>query len=76
MPCFTAGRYFSFLGISTLNTEHPPRRVTPMSQTATDYPVPLVDSDAPLSELHTCASERLNAALAYLPAPVGLLQRV
>ncbi|WET08449.1 MULTISPECIES: fructose-bisphosphate aldolase [unclassified Pseudomonas] len=39
--------------------QNPPRRFTPMSQTATDYP-------APLSELHACASERLNAALAYL----------
>ncbi len=29
-------------------------------------PVLLIDSDAPLSELHACASERLNAALAYL----------
>jgi hypothetical protein len=30
------------------------------------HPVLLIDSDAPLSELHACASERLNAALAYL----------
>ncbi|XAO51820.1 fructose-bisphosphate aldolase [Pseudomonas pergaminensis] len=37
-----------------------------MSQVATDYPVLLIDRDAPLSELHACASERLNAALAYL----------
>ncbi|WKC46834.1 fructose-bisphosphate aldolase [Pseudomonas veronii] len=49
-----------------MTTQHPPRRFTPMSQTATDYPVLLIDSDAPLSELHACASERLNAALAYL----------
>ncbi len=49
-----------------MTTQNPPRRFTPMSQTATDYPVLLIDSDAPLSELHACASERLNAALAYL----------
>ena len=46
-----------------MTNQHPPRRFTPMSQTATDYPVLLIDSDAPLSELHACASERLNAAL-------------
>ncbi|EIK63154.1 hypothetical protein [Pseudomonas lactis] len=49
-----------------MTTQHPLRRFTPMSQTATDYPVLLIDSDAPLSELHACASERLNAALDYL----------
>ncbi|MBD8093844.1 fructose-bisphosphate aldolase [Pseudomonas fluorescens] len=49
-----------------MKIQHPPRRFTPMSQTATEYPVLLIDSDAPLSELHACASERLNAALAYL----------
>ncbi|MPQ85442.1 fructose-bisphosphate aldolase [Pseudomonas sp. MAFF 730085] len=48
-----------------MTTQHPPR-LTPMTQTATDYPVMLIDSDAPLRELHACASERLNAALAYL----------
>ncbi|MDQ0653867.1 hypothetical protein QFZ38_004123 [Pseudomonas cedrina] len=31
-----------------------------------DYPVLLIDSDASLHELHACASERLNAALADL----------
>ncbi|OPA88602.1 fructose-bisphosphate aldolase [Pseudomonas fluorescens] len=49
-----------------MTKQHPPRRFTPMSQTATDYPLLLIDSNAPLSELHACASERLNAALAYL----------
>ncbi|MFB3305028.1 fructose-bisphosphate aldolase [Pseudomonas sp. AMR01] len=49
-----------------MTTDHPPRRFTPMSQSATDYPVLLIDADAPLSELHACAGERLNAALAYL----------
>jgi len=44
----------------------PPRRFTPMSQFATDYPVLLIDSDAPLRELHNCVSERLNAVLKYL----------
>ncbi|MGY2291296.1 fructose-bisphosphate aldolase [Pseudomonas sp. SDO528_S397] len=37
-----------------------------MSQTATDYPVLLIDGQAPLNELHACASERLNAVLKYL----------
>jgi hypothetical protein len=44
----------------------PPRRFTPMSQFATDYPVLLIDNDAPLRELHNCVSERLNAVLKYL----------
>nr|MCV2228295.1 fructose-bisphosphate aldolase [Pseudomonas sp. AU10] len=29
-----------------MTTQHPPRRFTPMSQTATEYPVLLIDSDA------------------------------
>ena len=41
-----------------------PQRFTPMSQLATDYPV--IDTNAPLRELHNCLSERLNAALKYL----------
>ena len=48
----------------TMNS--PPRRFIPMSQFATDYPVLLIDSDAPLRELHKCVSERLNAVLKYL----------
>jgi hypothetical protein len=44
----------------------PPRRFTPMSQFATNYPVLLIDNDAPLRELHNCVSERLNAVLKYL----------
>jgi len=63
---FNGRSIFFFLRDFTLTTQHPPRRFTPMSQSATDYPVLLIDSDAPLSELHACASERLNAALAYL----------
>ncbi|MSU94651.1 MULTISPECIES: fructose-bisphosphate aldolase [Pseudomonas] len=31
-----------------------------------DYPVLLIDNDAPLRELHNCVSERLNAVLKYL----------
>jgi len=50
--------------LMTMN--NPPRRFTPMSQFATDYPVLLIDSDAPLRELHNCVSERLNAVLKYL----------
>jgi hypothetical protein len=37
-----------------------------MSQFATDYPVLLIDNDAPIRELHNCVSERLNAVLKYL----------
>jgi len=44
----------------------PPRRFTPCTETATDYPVLLIDSDAPLLELHACLRERLNAALEHL----------
>jgi len=43
-----------------------PQRFTPMSQLATDYPVLVIDTNAPLRELHNCLSERLNAALKYL----------
>ncbi|WP_460112321.1 fructose-bisphosphate aldolase [Pseudomonas sp. H3_D04] len=49
-----------------MTTQQPPRRFTPMSQLATDYPVLLIDYDAPLRELHNCLSERLNAVLKYL----------
>ena len=41
----------------------PPRRFTPCTETATEYPVLLIDSDAPLTVLHACLRERLNAAL-------------
>ncbi|WP_219095094.1 fructose-bisphosphate aldolase [Pseudomonas sp. UMAB-40] len=49
-----------------MTMNNPPRRFTPMSQLTTDYPVLLIDSDAPLRELHNCVSERLNAVLKYL----------
>ncbi|WP_448107431.1 fructose-bisphosphate aldolase [Pseudomonas azerbaijanoccidentalis] len=44
----------------------PPRRFIPMKQIATDYPVLLIDNQAPIRELHNCVSERLNAVLQYL----------
>jgi hypothetical protein len=44
----------------------PPRRFTPCTETATDYPVLLIDSQAPLLDLHACLRERLNAALEHL----------
>ena len=49
-----------------MTMNNPSRRFTPMSQLATDYPVLLIDSDAPLRELHNCVSERLSAVLKYL----------
>ncbi|CAI8756468.1 Fructose-bisphosphate aldolase [Pseudomonas sp. IT-P253] len=49
-----------------MTTQNPPRRFTPMSQFATDYPVLLIDSDAPIRELHNVVSERLNAVPPYL----------
>ena len=44
----------------------PPRRFTPCTETATDHPVLLIDSKAPLLDLHACLRERLNAALEHL----------
>ena len=44
----------------------PLRRFTPCTETATDYPVLLIDSEAPLLDLHACLRERLNAALEHL----------
>ncbi len=38
----------------------------PLTQTATTHPVLLIDTQAPLPELHACASERLHATLDYL----------
>ncbi|MFL9675123.1 fructose-bisphosphate aldolase [Pseudomonas marginalis] len=45
------------LGLRT-RTQLPPRHFTPCTETATAYPVLLIDSD-----LHACLRERLNAAL-------------
>ena len=49
-----------------MTNENPPRRFTPMSQLATDYPVLHIDANAPIRELHNCLGERLNAVLKYL----------
>ncbi|MBK5551952.1 MULTISPECIES: fructose-bisphosphate aldolase [unclassified Pseudomonas] len=49
-----------------MTMNNPPRRFTPMSQFATDCPVLFIDSEAPIRELHSCVSERLNAVLKYL----------
>lgn len=37
-----------------------------MSHPASDHPVLLIDTNAPLRDLHACAAERLNAVLKYL----------
>jgi hypothetical protein len=44
----------------------PPRRFYPCAENATDSPVLLIDSEAPLPDLHACLRERLNAALEHL----------
>jgi hypothetical protein len=49
-----------------MTNQNQPCRFTPMSQLATDYPVLLIDTEAPIRELHNCVSERLNAVLKYL----------
>jgi hypothetical protein len=49
-----------------MTPELPPRRFTPCTETATEYPVLLIDSEAPLQDLHACLRERLNAALEHL----------
>jgi hypothetical protein len=60
------GTSFSLEELILMSANNPPRRFTPMSQLATDYPVLLIDSAAPIRELHNCLSERLNAVLKYL----------
>ena len=49
-----------------MTMNNPPRRFIPMSQLATDHPVLVIDTNAPLRELHNCLSERLNAVTKYL----------
>ena len=49
-----------------MTTENSPRRYIPLKQFATDYPVLLIDNQAPIRELHKCISERLNAVLQYI----------
>jgi hypothetical protein len=44
----------------------PLHHYAPMSHPATDHPVLLIDTNAPLRDLHACAAERLNAILKYL----------
>ncbi|MGN8342771.1 fructose-bisphosphate aldolase [Pseudomonas sp. SMV71] len=46
--------------------KHDDQRFTPITQTATAYPVLLINTQAPLPELHACVSERLHATLDYL----------
>ena len=46
--------------------DKPLRNYANMSHPATEQPVLFVDADAPLSDLHACASERLSAVLKYL----------
>ncbi|MEN2396386.1 fructose-bisphosphate aldolase [Pseudomonas halotolerans] len=41
-------------------------RFTPLTPIATTHPILFIDSTAPLTELHACASERLHATLDYL----------
>ncbi|WP_411565879.1 fructose-bisphosphate aldolase [Pseudomonas orientalis] len=49
-----------------MNNQLPPRRFYPCTESATDSPVLLIDSNAPLLDLHACLRERLNAALEHL----------
>lgn len=46
--------------------DKPLRKYANMSYPATDQPVLFIDAEAPLRDLHACASERLNAVLKYL----------
>ena len=52
--------------INTMTTQKLMCHCANMSHPATDRPVLLIDADAPLRDLHACASERLNAVLKYL----------
>ena len=49
-----------------MTATNPSQRFTPGSHLATDHPILHIDSNAPLSDLHACVSERLNAVLKYL----------
>ena len=49
-----------------MNTQDLSERFIPMTPIASDGPVLFVDSQAPLMDLHACASERLVTALDYL----------
>ncbi|VVN96898.1 hypothetical protein PS723_02323 [Pseudomonas fluorescens] len=41
-------------------------RFIPFTNIVTDEPVLMIDSQAPLSDLHACVSERLHTVLNYL----------
>lgn len=47
-------------------TDKPIRNYANMSHPATEQPALFIDADAPLSDLHACVSERMNAVLKYL----------
>ena len=49
-----------------MNTQDLSERFVPMTPIASEGPVLFVDSQAPLVDLHACASERLVTALDYL----------
>ncbi len=49
-----------------MNTQDLSERFIPMTSIVSDGPVLFVDSQAPLVDLHACASERLVTALDYL----------
>jgi hypothetical protein len=49
-----------------MTTNQASARYTPLTPIATTYPVLLIDTHAPLPELHACVSERLHATLDYL----------
>ncbi|PJK36041.1 fructose-bisphosphate aldolase [Pseudomonas sp. S10E 269] len=49
-----------------MKNQLPPRRFYPCAENATDNPVLLIDSAAPLLDLHACLRERLNAVLEHL----------
>ncbi|MGY3254938.1 fructose-bisphosphate aldolase [Pseudomonas chlororaphis] len=49
-----------------MKTQDEPQRFIPLTPIASDMPVLFIDSQAPLVDLHACASERLVTALDYL----------
>ncbi|QQX61238.1 fructose-bisphosphate aldolase [Pseudomonas chlororaphis] len=49
-----------------MSTQFPSERFIPLTPIASDTPVLFIDSHAPLSDLHACASERLHTTLDYL----------
>ncbi|MFW0757028.1 fructose-bisphosphate aldolase [Pseudomonas sp. H11T01] len=49
-----------------MTSQHPPHRFIPFTNIVTDVPVLMIDSHAPLRDLHACVSERLHTVLNYL----------